>query len=85
MAASSERELLRELAGQGRFRRRRSDLHGLIRHAGICLGVNAVLWGAVLVLVPGKDWPAWLVWPSLVWGLGLIAHGLWTWRGLRRL
>jgi hypothetical protein len=70
-------------ACEERLRRRREALHGLIRHAGIYLGANALLWGAGRVFNPGLAWPAWLVWLSLAWGLGLIAHAIWTWRALR--
>jgi low temperature requirement protein LtrA len=82
MAASPGESLLRGLEDQARVRRRREAMHGFIRHAGVWLGVNAVLWGAARVLAPGSDWPPRL---ALIWGAGLAVHGLWTWRALRRL
>jgi hypothetical protein len=85
VAASPEQELLERLENQARDRRRRELAHGLIRHAGVWLGVSCVLWGAGRVLSPGRTWPLWL---AALWGAGLAVHALWThrnWRASRRL
>jgi len=51
------------------------------RHLFVYLLVNGALWGVNFWQVsqmPGKvnPWIWWAIWPTVGWGIGVVAHGL---------
>jgi hypothetical protein len=66
-----------EAARYARARRRVQELRAFYTHAIVFVAVNALLHVINLVAAPGVYWAGW---PFLGWGIGLLAHGLVTYR-----
>jgi len=66
-----------DAARYARARRRVRELRGFYVHAAVFVAVNALLHVINLVTSPGAYWAGW---PLFGWGIGLVAHGLATYR-----
>jgi hypothetical protein len=60
-----------------RARRRVREIRGFYLHVAVFVAVNALLHVIDLLASPGVYWA---FWPLLGWGVGLVAHGLATYR-----
>ena len=60
-----------------RARRRVREIRAFYVHLAVFVAVNIVLHGINLVTAPKVYWA---VWPLLGWGIGVLAHGLTTYR-----
>jgi hypothetical protein len=66
-----------ERARYERARRRVRELRGFYLHGLVFAGVNVLLHAVNFATSPGVYWA---FWPLLGWGIGLVAHGLATYR-----
>ena len=58
-------------------RRRVREIRGFYLHLTIFIAINALLHVINFVTAPGVYWA---FWPLIGWGIGLLAHGLATYR-----
>jgi 2TM domain len=61
------------------IRRRVKRLAEFYRHLTMYVVIMSVIWIASLILM--KEWPSvwwrwWTIWPTLGWGVAVLAHGL---------
>lgn len=71
MTAPEERERYQ------RARRRARELRGFYLHATVFVAVNVLLHVINFAAASGEYWA---FWPLFGWGIGLVAHGLVTYR-----
>jgi 2TM domain len=61
------------------IRRRVKRLAEFYRHLAMYVLIMSMVWIASLAMA--KEWPSqwwrwWAIWPTLGWGIGVLAHGL---------
>jgi 2TM domain len=61
------------------IRRRVKRLAEFYRHLAMYMMITSIAWIATFVFMtrlPSSIWRWWVLWPTIGWGIGVLAHGL---------